>query len=247
MRTWIIFIVILLFSVSAEAANIVSIDSVLTHTNTIGKVPINFTNDVSLSGVELTIWQSSPEVQIDSFSFFGGRVEYAALKGELLLGDTVSIYAFPFSGEPLISPGTGLLGHLYLSYSLDITPRVLTIDTITAIVPPDIEYTTRFLEPTRTYFTPDFVKGYLDIQQGFGCCIGIRGNADNSVDQTPNIADLVFLVNLVFKGGPDPDCPMEADVNDEDGPGTNIADLVYMVNNVFKGGPDPLPCTIEQQ
>ena len=249
MRTWIsfIFVALILLTVNTQAANIVTVDSAISFTNTAGKIPVNFTNDVTLSGVELVIWQNSPEVQIDSFSFIGGRVAYTSLKGELIMGDTISIYAIPFSEEPRISPGTGLLGHLYLSYNIDITPRVLTIDTLTVFFPPDVEYSTKFLEPTRSYFTPDFVKGYLDIQQGFGCCIGIRGNADNSADQSPNVADLVFMVNALFKGGPAPDCPMEADVNNIDGPGMNVADLVYMVNAIFKGGPAPLPCTVEQQ
>jgi len=248
MRTWIsiIFIAIILLVANTQAANIISVDSVISYTNTIGKVPINFTNDVSLSGVELAIWQNSPEVQIDSFSFIDGRVEYTALKGELLMGDTISIYAIPFGEEPLISPGTGLLGHLYLSYSVEITPQVLTIDTVTVLIPPDVEYATRFLEPSRTFFTPDFDKGYLDIQQGFGCCVGLRGNADNTVEQETNVADVVFLVDFLFRGGPAPDCPMEADVDNTDGPGSNVADIVYLVDFLFRGGPAPLPCTSEQ-
>jgi len=249
MRTWIsfVFITIILLTVSSQAANIISIDSVISYTNTIGKVPINFTNDVSLSGVELTIWQSSPEVQIDSFSFFGGRLEYAALKGELIMGDTISIYAVPFGEEPLVAPGTGLLGHLFFSYSLDISTQVLTIDSVTVLIPPDVVYSTNFMEPSRSYFTPDFEKGYLDIQQGFGCCVNIRGNADNSPEQEPNVADIVYMVDFLFRGGPPPDCPMEADVDNLDGPGMNVADIVFLVDYLFRGGADPFPCTIEQQ
>ena len=247
MRTWIsfVFIAIILLTVNTQAANIISIDSVISYTNTIGKVPINFTNDVSLSGVELTIWQNSPEVQIDSFSFSGGRVEYTALKGECIMGDTISIYALPFAEEPLITTGTGLLGHLYLSYSLDISPQVLTIDSITVVIPPDVIYSTNFMEPGRSNFTPDFVKGYLDIQQGFGCCVDIRGNADNTAEQEPNVADIVYMVDFLFRGGPPPDCPMEADVDNEDGPGMNVADIVFLVDYLFRGGIAPFPCTVE--
>jgi len=80
-----------------------------------------------------------------------------------------------------------------------------------------------------------------------GCCIpNIRG--DVLMDGIPgeagiDIADLVYMVNYMFKSGPAPTCWPEANVNDL-GPSDNIdiADLVYLVNYMFKEGPDPLPC-----
>ncbi|MCP4703003.1 MAG: hypothetical protein GY865_00210 [candidate division Zixibacteria bacterium] len=59
------------------------------------------------------------------------------------------------------------------------------------------------------------------------------------IDGTPgiNILDIVFLVNNVYKAGPDPD-PMESgDVNHDYL--VNILDIVLLVNNVYKGGIDP--------
>ena len=77
-----------------------------------------------------------------------------------------------------------------------------------------------------------------------GCCIPpIRGDAlMDGVAGEPgiDIADLVYLVNYMFKEGPEPSCPEEADVNAVDG--LDIADLVYLVNYMFKEGPEPLPC-----
>lgn len=71
------------------------------------------------------------------------------------------------------------------------------------------------------------------------CCKGMRGNADCSPDDLPNVTDLVWMVKRVFIGDFSC-CEMEEDV---DGNGEfNITDLVYMVNYVFKGGPAPLPC-----
>lgn len=62
-------------------------------------------------------------------------------------------------------------------------------------------------------------------------------------------ADLVFLVNFMFSGGPKPTCEEppdgnyfpECDVNG-DLAGPDIADLVYLVNYMFSGGPAPMPC-----
>ncbi len=70
-----------------------------------------------------------------------------------------------------------------------------------------------------------------------GCCQN-RGDADGS--GAVNVADLTYMVNYLFKGGPAPVCPEEGDA---DGSGaTNVADLTYLVNYLFKGGPPPPPC-----
>lgn len=77
-----------------------------------------------------------------------------------------------------------------------------------------------------------------------GCC-AIRGDIDHN-GTGPDIADLVYLVNYMFNGGPVPPCEesglyIEADVNG-DATGPDIADLVYLVNYMFNGGPAPVPC-----
>jgi len=59
-------------------------------------------------------------------------------------------------------------------------------------------------------------------------------NQDNKV----TIADVVFLVNYLFKGGPEPYFLASGDVNRDCQ--TTTADIVYLVNYLFKGGPLPL-------
>ncbi len=72
------------------------------------------------------------------------------------------------------------------------------------------------------------------------CCNhdGIRGDADLS--NQINVADLTFLVNYIFKGGPLPPCMAEGDVN-ADGI-VLVDDLTLMVNYIFKGGLPPAGC-----
>lgn len=69
------------------------------------------------------------------------------------------------------------------------------------------------------------------------CCV-LRGDVDG--DGAINVADLTYLVDYLFLGGPPPPCWDEGDV---DGDGSiNIADLTYLVDFLFRAGPPPPPC-----
>ena len=73
-----------------------------------------------------------------------------------------------------------------------------------------------------------------------GCCL-TRGDIDHSGPEV-DIADLVYLVNYMFKSGPEPPCMEEADINGDGADQVNITDLVCLVNYMFKEGPEPVPC-----
>ena len=83
-----------------------------------------------------------------------------------------------------------------------------------------------------TYDANTYINGILT----FGPSCGTQGD----VNSTGNInsADIIFLVNYVFKSGAQPACGgVTGDVNCT---GTiNSADIIYLVNYVFKGGPAP--------
>jgi len=70
--------------------------------------------------------------------------------------------------------------------------------------------------------------------QSFEECAG-RGDANG--DGVINSADVVYLINYLFKGGPSPEPLCNGDVNC-DGI-INSADVVYLINYLFKGGPPP--------
>lgn len=73
-----------------------------------------------------------------------------------------------------------------------------------------------------------------------GCCRH-RGDVDNSGGPQIDIADLVYLVDYMFTGGPDPVCMQAADIdNSQSDP--DIADLVYLVDYMFNQGPAPVAC-----
>jgi hypothetical protein len=57
-------------------------------------------------------------------------------------------------------------------------------------------------------------------------------------DYVINIADVVYMINYIFKSGPPP-APLC--LGDASGDGAvNIADGVYLINYIFKAGPDPV-------
>jgi hypothetical protein len=62
-----------------------------------------------------------------------------------------------------------------------------------------------------------------------------RGDAN--ADGTLDLGDAIYILNYLFKAGPDP-CPMEA--GDANGDGmVDLGDAIYVLNYLFKGGPAP--------
>ena len=64
------------------------------------------------------------------------------------------------------------------------------------------------------------------------------GDANHDGSETPNILDLTFIVDFIFRGGPPPDIPAAADL-DGSGGNPNILDLTTLVDFIFRGGAQP--------
>jgi len=88
---------------------------------------------------------------------------------------------------------------------------------------------------------PDCGTDPTDPQPGEDCCTPVPELVCGDIidDDDINIADLVYLVNYMFKDGPAPEpdvCIADVDGNGE----IDIADLVYLVNHMWKDGPAPV-------
>ena len=69
-------------------------------------------------------------------------------------------------------------------------------------------------------------------------CGDVDGSGGN-----PNVADLTYLVDYLFFGGPPPPIIEAANVDGEGG--VNVADLTYLVDYLFFSGPAPICGPIE--
>ena len=85
--------------------------------------------------------------------------------------------------------------------------------------------------------------GYWQMFGGTGgCCIGIRGNANNDPLENINISDITYLVAYCFGGGVAPACIDEGNANGDELNNINISDITYLVAYCFGGGEAPPAC-----
>jgi hypothetical protein len=88
----------------------------------------------------------------------------------------------------------------------------------------------------------DFFGGIPEVSSNPNCCEGIRGDIAGPPDGAVDISDLVYLIDYMFRGGPEPACFEEADVNGDQAEPLEISDLIYLIDYMYRGGPPPLSC-----
>lgn len=124
-------------------------------------------------------------------------------------------------------------------------------------IPPQTNYVTLFEFGVDISCVPDsltdrtvtfFITGYLSDQLGelvplqahpgeLNIWWSVPGDANN--DSLVNMGDIVFLINYLYKDGPEP-CVMEAADPNADCQ-VDLGDVVYLINFVFREGPAPEP------
>ncbi len=65
----------------------------------------------------------------------------------------------------------------------------------------------------------------------------------NASGGNPNLSDIIYLVNFLFKGGPVPPATCGGDPNGSGGSG-DLTDVVYLVNFIFNAGPAPVEISV---
>jgi len=110
-----------------------------------------------------------------------------------------------------------------------------TDDSVTLAVPWQVPAIETYIYVDISYSYPWDFNGANDtalVSLALAICGDV--NADGS---DPNVADLTYLVDYLFRGGPAPPVMAAADV--ECSGGINIADLTYLVAYLFRSGPPP--------
>ncbi|MBD3402032.1 S8 family serine peptidase [candidate division GN15 bacterium] len=73
-------------------------------------------------------------------------------------------------------------------------------------------------------------------------CCRVRGNVDDDPDDNVDLSDIIYLVNNLFLGGPNPPCLEAANIDGDPEGNVDLVDVTYLVNSLFLGGPAPEPC-----
>ncbi len=93
------------------------------------------------------------------------------------------------------------------------------------------------------FFDNDFGPDIVSLQEFTNMSVLLNNNhgvyvcGDANGDKSVDIADAVYIINYVFRGGPPPDPIQSGDANLDFS--VNVGDAVYIINFVFKGGPAP--------
>ncbi|MEE8404454.1 MAG: Ig-like domain-containing protein, partial [candidate division Zixibacteria bacterium] len=150
----------------------------------------------------------------DTIEFFVGVAGNIVVKAQDLDFDniTISLDLGPLSST-FVDSGNGTAVHSFLPDSA-LIDSVIPVRFIVTDVPAGLTDTL-----TTSYWVRDF----------------LRGDLDGTFNYTMN--DVVFLVNYIYRDGPEPD-PLQAGDVDASG-AINTADLSYLVNFIYRGGPAP--------
>jgi hypothetical protein len=160
--------------------------------------------------------------------FEGSRVEYFDQMGIKLSYFPPEFYFWAniHGAEPL-PPGDGLLATL--TFTVFDTGRIC-LDT--SFFPP-ANYTT-FMGGKATGYIPIFKqKDFVIANCGYSC-------GDPNYDGITNVSDVVYVINYVFRSGPQPCMEKSGDVNCDDI--VDILDITYFIDYLFKNGPEPECC-----
>jgi hypothetical protein len=101
--------------------------------------------------------------------------------------------------------------------------------------------------PWSTWVWSTLTESYTPTWDGphcftIGCC-RLGGDVDHS--GAVNVADITYLVDYIFFGGPTPPCQEDYNFPEADADGSvslSVGDLTYLVDYIFFRGPAPEPC-----
>lgn len=196
-------------------------NAVISHADMSFAVPIRLKNTVRLDEIDLVITfphTSTLTLVIDSVTSLGTRADsYVQIPSGATDMAAILIIPAPTTAKSPLAPGDGPIVNVWFSA---IGYGVTKIDTSSF--------------STYSNIVKSRFGNYVPAVKSFTVSIRRRGDANN--DGTVNVADVVYIINYVFKKGPAPNSYL-GDANGDTN--INVADAVYLINFIFKGGTPP--------
>jgi hypothetical protein len=197
------------------------------------EIVVNGFNSAALKKIVIPVTYSGPlNLQYLDYSIAGCRTNYfnyiAQPCFDLQNHRTAFVLENTNQYELDLEPGYGPLLKLY--FSIPASAKMDQIDTISFASFPG--YAPSFTFGNGVIYTPNLSSGLVSL--AFAC-----GDANH--DGRLNLLDVSFIINDLYRGGPDPEEPQAADVN-SDGK-INLLDISYIINYMYRGGPAP-DCTM---
>jgi PKD repeat protein len=196
------------------------------------EVPVYAHNFVPITTIKIPVEYSGDlDVTLDSFSTVGCRTEYFEQQSYLHFNPvgkqkTIKLVSSYSGTSPDLPAGEGVIANLCFTISASAEDG----DTTLVEVDGYNNFSPEFAGHFATY-TPRVITGTLSV-------CPMRGDLDGN--QSINAADITYLVDYLFYGGPPPS-PLEA--GDVDCLGSiNVADLTYLIDYLFYSGPPPCGC-----
>jgi hypothetical protein len=187
-------------------------------------VPLTFRNENNL------------EIELDSIRWSDWlSYSYPNFSGDSINNVDKWMYAYALWALDYFPEGDATLFTMFFTTSPYWDPDIpVTIDTFTKENPPPLEPTQLvFFDTTLPADTivVGFVPGFLG--PGFIPDVG-----DVNGDRNVGLADVLYLINYIFKGGAPPFYGLwVGDVNCD--AKVDIVDVVYLINYLFRGGSPP--------
>ena len=191
-------------------------------------VSVTGRNDVEIDRIILPFkYAGDAGLAYDSFSLAGTRCEYFEDVSVLLVNPgarlmTLMLEADGGGGSLPLPPGSGEIIRLYFTVGSQTYGASSSVDSMSALTF-SLKYRSLFGS-----YTPYCQTGSITVS-------GPDGDADAS--GAIDIDDVVYLIQYIFAGGPE---PLPYSVGDADCSGeVDIDDAVYLIAYIFGGGPPP--------
>lgn len=188
-------------------------------------VPFLILNDEPLIHFEIPLSLAGP-ISFEQVVFTSRVDRVPQLFGDTLWYSMLLLAGTSTVWDSAMPPGNGIVA--YIHFSLNDT-GVAKIDK--GIIP--IGNPFYHVVGALGGFAPEFVPSEYHIVP--------QDNAPGDVNQNGGVdlADVVFLINYLFRDGPAPPYPPCADPNIDCS--VSLVDVVYLINYLFRSGPGPQP------